>query len=87
MIIPFDGYINNALALATKLRKGGVDVFVYTEEGKLGKKMKYADALSIPYTILIGEDEVNKEKYMLKNMKSGEQEELDADEIITCIKK
>lgn len=86
LIIPFDGYINNALALATKLRKGGVDVFVYTEDGKLGKKMKYADSLSIPYTILIGEDEVKKEKYMLKDMKSGEQQELDADEIISSIK-
>lgn len=87
LIIPFDGYMKNALTLATKLRKGGVETFVYTEEGRLGKKMKYADALSIPYTILIGEDEVKKEKYMLKNMKSGDQEELTAEEIIACIKK
>lgn len=87
LIIPFDGYMKNALTLATKLRKGGIEVFVYTEDGRLGKKMKYADALSIPYTILIGEDEVKKEKYMLKNMKSGDQEELTAEEIIACIKK
>lgn len=87
LIIPFDGYMKKAITLATKLRKGGVDVFVYTEGGKLGKKMKYANALSIPYTILIGEEEVKKEKYMLKNMESGDQKEMTADEIIACIKK
>lgn len=87
LIVPFDGFMKNALTLSTKLRKGGVKSFVYTEDGKLGKKMKYADALSIPYTILIGEDEVNKGKYMLKDMKSGDQKELTADEIIACIKK
>lgn len=87
LVIPFEGFMDEAINLTNKLRKGGVDAFIYTEErAKLGKKMKYADSLSIPYTVLIGEDEKKSQKYMLKNMDSGEQESLDSDEIINLIK-
>ena len=87
LIIPFEGFMEEAINLTNILRKGGVDAFIYTEEGaKLGKKMKYADNLSIPYTVLIGEDEKKSQKYMLKNMETGIQESLDSQGIIEFIK-
>ena len=87
LIIPFEGFMEEAINLTNILRKGGVDAFIYTEEGaKLGKKMKYADNLSIPYTVLIGEDEKKSQKYMLKNMETGNQESLDSQGIIEFIK-
>ena len=86
LIIPFEGFMEEAINLTNKLRAGGIETFIYTEEGaKLGKKMKYADSLSIPYTILIGEDEKKSQKYMLKNMESGDQVSLTSDEIIEHI--
>ncbi len=81
LIIPFDGFVKDAISLATELRKSGVKVFLYTEKAKLGKKMKYADGLSIPYTIMVGEDEVKNRKFMFKDMKSGEQEALSLGDI------
>lgn len=81
LIIPFDGFVKDAISLATELRKSGVKVFLYTEKAKLGKKMKYADGLSIPYTIMVGEDEVKNRKFMFKDMKSGEQEALSVEDI------
>lgn len=86
LIVPFEGYNEEAIKLSSKLRAGKVNSYVYAESGKLGKKMKYADGLNIKYTILIGEDEAKEGKYMLKNMESGDQEKLSADEIIACIK-
>ncbi len=86
LIIPFEGFMEEAISLTNSLREGGVEVFIYTEDGKLGKKMKYADSLNIPYTILIGEDEKASKKYLLKDMKSGEQFSLDSQEIIKKVK-
>lgn len=87
LIIPFDGFEANAIELLSALRKEGVSGFINAEAGKLGKKMKYADDLNIKYTILIGQDEVDEGKYMLRNMETGDQEKLSVDEIIACIKK
>lgn len=87
LIIPFDGFEAKAIELLSALRKEGVTGFINAEAGKLGKKMKYADDLNIKYTILIGQDEVDAGKYMLRNMETGDQEKLSADEIIACIKK
>lgn len=87
LIIPFEGFEPNAIELLSALRKEGVTGFINAEAGKLGKKMKYADDLNIKYTILIGQDEVDEGKYMLRNMETGDQEKLSADEIIACIKK
>lgn len=87
LIIPFEGFEANAIELLSALRKEGVTGFINAEAGKLGKKMKYADDLNIKYTILIGQDEVDEGKYMLRNMETGDQEKLSVDEIIACIKK
>ncbi|WP_054252763.1 histidine--tRNA ligase [Neofamilia massiliensis] len=87
LIIPFEGFEPNAIELLSALRKEGVTGFINAEAGKLGKKMKYADDLNIKYTILIGQDEVDEGKYMLRNMETGDQEKLSVDEIIACIKK
>ena len=54
---------------------------------RMKQKMKYADRLDIPYVILIGEDEVNANKAMLKNMLTGEQQLLSAEEIIELLTK
>ena len=60
--------------VANKLRDEGKNVQVYYEDKKVKAKFKYADKLEIPYTVVIGDDEVENGSYSLKNMMTGEQE-------------
>ena len=60
--------------VASKLRDEGKNVQVYYEDKKVKAKFKYADKLEIPYTVVIGDDEVQSNSYSVKNMITGEQE-------------
>jgi len=71
-----------ANALAKDLRDSGLNVSVNVAERKVGDQMKYADKLSIPFVLTLGEDEVSSKKYPLKNLESGEEKKLDIEEII-----
>ena len=62
--------------IASKFRKEGKKVQIYYEDKKVKAQFKYADKLQIPYTVVIGEDEVNSGTYTIKNMENGEQETL-----------
>ena len=42
---------------------------------KIKKQMDYANKRGIPYVAIIGESELQKGTYILKNMLTGEQEE------------
>ena len=86
LVIPMDTEINESLEIANTLRNAGINTDVYLEEGKIKKKMKYADKWNIPYVLIIGEEEVKNQKFALKNMKTGEQKELPIEEIILELK-
>ena len=59
--------------VAEKFRNEGKNVQIYYENKKVKAQFKYADKLQIPYTIVIGDDEVNSGTYTIKNMETGEQ--------------
>ncbi|PCJ82234.1 MAG: histidine--tRNA ligase [Bacteroidetes bacterium] len=61
------------LQIVTQLRNDGFAVEMYPEAVKLKKQMKYAGDRSIPYVILIGEEERSTGKVTLKNMDDGSQ--------------
>ena len=67
--------------LATKLRNNGVKTEIYLNNKKLKAKFKYADKLEIPYVIVIGEDEISKNIFKLKDMKTGEEKDISMDDI------
>ena len=89
IIIPMMDNLEEPIKLATELRNLGVNAEIYSNNKKLKAKMKYADKLQIPYVIVIGEDEINSNKIKLKNMETGEEEEieLNAEEIAKKLKK
>lgn len=88
LVIPFDKKdIRYTLSLASKIREAGINTDVYYQNKGMKQKMKYADRLDIPYVVLIGEDEVNANKAMLKNMLTGEQQLLTVEEIIEQLTK
>ena len=70
------------IQLATKLRNNGVKTEIYLNNKKLKAKFKYADKLKIPYVIVVGEDEINQNKFKLKDMSTGEEENLTIEGII-----
>ncbi len=61
----------SAIKLAGKLRKEGVSCGI--DFRKVSKGMDYANAMKIPYVIFLGEEEVGKKKFKLKNMKTGKE--------------
>ena len=88
LIIPITEKLEEPIKLATEIRKLGINTEIYLNDKKLKAKFKYADKLEIPYVIVIGDDEISSNKIKLKNMKTGEEKEInmDATEIVTNIK-
>ena len=87
LIVPMEKELAECLEIASKLRISGINTDVYLEEAKIKKKMKYADKFKIPYTIIVGEEEIKTKILTLKDMKTGEQKKLTIDEIINEISK
>lgn len=73
----------NALELVSKLRDNNIPSEINLNfDKKLPKRIKYADKLNIPFVIFIGEEELKKNKYTLKNMETGKQELVNFEEIL-----
>ena len=80
LILPMTADIAPAISLAESLRSSGIRVQLYGEQKKFKQKMSYADKLGVPFVILLGEDELNEGKCAVKNMVTGEQVLLTAEE-------
>jgi histidyl-tRNA synthetase len=48
---------------------------------KFQKQIQYADDKKYPYCLIIGEDEARSGKYVLKDMKTGEQRKIEKSSI------
>ncbi len=72
-----------ALRIVQQLREKGIASEVYPDLSKLKKQLEYADRKKIPFTIVIGSDEMKSGALTFKNMKAGEQHQLTLDEIIS----
>jgi histidyl-tRNA synthetase len=75
-----------AMKAITNLRQVGITVELYPDSTKMGKQMGYADKRNIPFVILAGEEEIQNQKFTLKNMKSGEQQTLDFESLVEKLK-
>ena len=80
LVLPMTEDLSPAIALATGLREAGIRTQLYTEQKKFKQKMSYADKLGVPYILLLGEDEITQGKASLKDMATGEQALLTAQE-------
>lgn len=64
--------------LAGELRRAGQPVETWLgDAGKLGKQFKYAADRGIPYAVVLGPDELAAGKVALKDLRTGQQEQLD----------
>ncbi len=70
---------------AAYLRQRGIRTEIYPEPAKMKKQMSYADSHHIPYVALVGESEIEAGKINLKNMITGEQQLVTAEEALHII--
>ena len=75
-----------AIPLLQQLREKDVYAELYPAGAKIKKQMEYANNKQIPYTILIGSEEMQSGLLAFKDMASGVQEKLSAEEIIRRFK-
>ena len=66
-----------------KARVAGIRTEMYPDSAKMKKQMSYANAKHIPFVALAGENEMNEGKFTLKNMETGEQKLVSAEELIS----
>lgn len=71
-----------ALAAITKLRRQGVRVDLYPDNTKMGKQFQYADKKNVPFVVLAGSAEMEKNVFTLKNLQTGDQKEVTVKELI-----
>ena len=87
LVLPMTADPAPAIALAQTLRLEGLRVQLYAEQKKFKQKMSYADKLGVPFAVLLGEDEIAQGKCSVKNMRTGEQQVLTAQEAAAYIQK
>jgi histidyl-tRNA synthetase len=74
--------VKHILPILGLLRKNGIASELYPEQAKMKKQMAYAHRREIPYVALVGEQEIKDGVVTLKEMASGNQEQLEPDELV-----
>ncbi len=69
-----EGARSAALELAAKLRTAGVGAILSSGSRALRGQMRQANALEIPYALILGDDEIAKGEVVVRDMKASTQE-------------
>ena len=86
LVLPMTESAAPAIALAETLRAAGLRVQLYSEQKKFKQKMAYANKLGVPFAVLLGEDEISQGVCSVKNMATGEQQQLKPEEAAAYIR-
>ena len=71
------------MPVIARLRENGIRAEIYPDAVKMKKQMQYANAKSIPFVVLAGENEIQSNTVTLKNMTTGEQTQLTPDQLVS----
>ncbi len=75
-----------SLPVLAQARQAGIRSEMYPDTVKMKKQMSYANAKAIPFVALAGENEMQAGKFTLKNMTTGEQQQVSPEELIAIVK-
>ncbi len=79
--------LDKSVELSSHLRSNNINTELYLDEtSKIEKQLKYADQKGIPYVVIIGPEEVEKNVVTLKNLKTREQETMNVEKMIEMLK-
>ena len=74
-----------AMKAIGKLRQKGIKVELYPDNSKIDKQFKHADRRGIPFAVIVGESEIEREEFGLKNLATGEQQKVDFETLVTLL--
>lgn len=80
-----DKEVDYCLPIIAKARSCGIATEMYPDAVKMKKQMAYANNNGIMYVAIAGENEISENKVTLKNMITGEQKLISADELVTVV--
>ena len=75
------------LPIVAKARQAGIRTEIYPDSAKMKKQMSYANAKGIQFVAIVGENEMDEGMVTLKNMATGEQAMVTAEELIKVVNK
>ena len=84
-MIPMENKIE-AIKIANNLRNNNINVDIEMNNKKLKKALNYANIESIPFVIIIGDDELKENKVIVKDMLNGIQEKVEIEKIVRKVK-
>jgi len=73
------------LPVLAAVRKAGINAEIFPDQSKMKKQMTWANNKNIPFVAIVGEEELAQGKINLKNMQSGDQQLVDAQELIKIL--
>ncbi len=74
------------LPLLKSLREAGISSEIFPSDEKMKKQMNYANKKGISFVVLAGESEINEGTITLKDMESGEQIKIAAEELTDFVR-
>ncbi len=83
-IIPINTF-KDSLKIAEELRNENVSVDIDLTGKGPSKNLQYANSLGIPYVLFIGEEELKQGKVKLKDMVSGKEQLMSAEELVVFL--
>ncbi len=79
-------HLKKVFEIANFLRNRNIRTEISSKNDKLGKQIQLADKKKIPFVLIMGDEEIQKEIYGFKNLNTGEQKNLSIFEIVELIK-
>lgn len=73
--------------IASCLRRAGIASEVYYDDSRLKKQLSFANKIGIPYVVLVGSDELERNSAIIKTLETGEQVEVPLEELSGTITK
>lgn len=85
-IIPLDDEVlSYSYEVLSELRDARLKADIDLKDRNIGNALGYADKRGFKYSLIIGEDEVERDEVALKDMGSGEQENVDKKKVVEVI--
>jgi histidyl-tRNA synthetase len=75
--------IDNLLVYIDQLRENNIRCELYPSDTKIKKQMEYANQRGIDFVVIVGEEELNKNIFKLKDMSSGKESSFDLKDIVS----
>ncbi len=87
LVTVFDKTLSmKSYALANELRRAGINTAVYPEPAKLPKQFKFADKMKMRVALVLGPDEVEKGRVVVKDLSNGSQQTVEKEATVQTVR-